>query len=815
VSVSAHPRFSFSLSGDGRKAVYLLVLFLLIAAVLGNAVFAMTEPFSDLVVIISLVAFALAMRPSDDAALGTREKWLSRARYAALFLAAATAIRLLDGPIELLVFALFLCGVDLLRTPGADGHRDLPGMQLTLLLYAVFVILQDRIPYVSSNFDSVARGYSHAASTFVPGDVSIGQGYLGLRLAVLFLLYALSLAVFAKKKSIIRLTAAAGIALLCVLAYAIAWGWIAGNSTAIHFAMLLEPFGAAHDYRLLLFALLIIPIAAYRLSAPPREIGAGVVKRALSVAAALAVVLAVASFLMIMQPASGGQEKRVIVLDSAGNMATDLPTFKSLGTATAGQFGQLPTYLKQSGYDVEVVKEITPELLKQTGTLVMINLRKDFTEDESRAIWEFVDAGGSLLLLGDHTGTKEIRDPSNKLLEPVGISLNFDSAIPVRDGWPNGYDLKPHPISAGISGDEVNVAIGASLRVTPPARAVLVGRAGYSDAGNFTNAENGFLGDMVYNPGEQMGDVILVADATYGRGRVLVFGDTTLVQNGVLARSYRFVDNIFAWMAGRSDATLWAIISSAAAVVLVAGVGLVVLRAGSGIVTTALPTIAMAVVLVVSGIAARPTEVDQATRERVGRRAVVDVSHFELGRLDRSIDALDGLLLNFVRNDYTPFVMREFSSETIDGAEVLVLPAPMQPFSPAEMDVIDAFMEGGGLLVVTAGSERPSAPYALLSHFGFELGGVPLGRADATSERWKASLWGAWPIKQEVGGGADVIAKAWEYPVMLYRQRGAGGVLVVADSAFLMNKNLEDAYTFSEENILFLRDFLTTYGGGK
>ena len=47
-----------------------------------------------------------------------------------------------------------------------------------------------------------------------------------------------------------------------------------------------------------------------------------------------------------------------------------------------------------------------------------------------------------------------------------------------------------------------------------------------------------FLGNYHYDQGERLGDVVLVATTTYGRGRIVVWGDTSAFQGG-LSSNYR------------------------------------------------------------------------------------------------------------------------------------------------------------------------------------------------------------------------------------------------------------------------------------
>ena len=56
-----------------------------------------------------------------------------------------------------------------------------------------------------------------------------------------------------------------------------------------------------------------------------------------------------------------------------------------------------------------------------------------------------------------------------------------------------------------------------------------------------TQLHNAYLGNRLHDPGEQIGDMVLVASRPYVTGWVLVFGDTSPFQNGALVTSHLFV----------------------------------------------------------------------------------------------------------------------------------------------------------------------------------------------------------------------------------------------------------------------------------
>jgi hypothetical protein len=90
------------------------------------------------------------------------------------------------------------------------------------------------------------------------------------------------------------------------------------------------------------------------------------------------------------------------------------------GSKSAGMFGNLPHFLEAMGFATEKVDTISRDGLQDAQILMMINIDKEVPQDELEAIWNFVEGGGSLLLLGDHTfykhGVKRII--LNDILDP-------------------------------------------------------------------------------------------------------------------------------------------------------------------------------------------------------------------------------------------------------------------------------------------------------------------------------------------------------------------------------------------------------------
>jgi hypothetical protein len=498
-----------------------------------------------------------------------------------------------------------------------------------------------------------------------------------------------------------------------------------------------------------------------------------------------------------------------ILFCNEGHLDWNLPIFGVYGGEKGGMFGVLLRELKFHGFEV-AVSGIDQENLSRTNVLVLINLNRKFNEKEKEIIWNFVKTGGSLLILGDHTGQDIIREPYNDLLSRVGIQFNFDSAISRISKWTNGFKHMHHYINRQILDEnDVQIWIGASLAITYPARPVIIGKNAFSDLGNISALQTGYLGDMRYAHGERLGDIVLVAEADYGQGTVLVFGDTSPFQNSALALSSAFVGRIFEYLANPEEKAWFRTIPLIDIILIIALVLLVTQKARFRICLVSVFCLSSAIFCFVAFNMTR----DPAEKfGRYPKLALIDASHFERLSLDLwgESDGFGGLIYSLLRNGFFPIVMRDFNSQRLGSAQLLVVVAPAKSFSRAEIESIEAFVRRGGQLIITVGWPDRSAVRSLLELFSFSIGNTPLGRVTAFQNKQGITLHNAWPViyDQKVG---TPLCDVWEYSVIVYSHYGKGGVLIVGDSSFLLNKNLEGMRNYVESNIIFLREFINKY----
>lgn len=312
------------------------------------------------------------------------------------------------------------------------------------------------------------------------------------------------------------------------------------------------------------------------------------------------------------------QGKKVVIYQE-GFLNWLRPEHGQYGRLSIGMYGMLPSFLRSYGIQVLVSENLSEEDLAGAQAVVLIYPNKPWQKGQLRRLWQFVRAGGSLLVLGEHTVDEAPEEGGgarfNDVLRPTSVRVAFDSATFAIGGWLHSYDTVSHPTTAGI-GDQQNefgVVIGASLGcadykpsadnklamtkgaehappdgqasaeaqadsvqadtaaahsdsdcepgidcpVEPavarlgtlrwPARPILVGRWGWADPGD-PEAGASKMGNHLYDPGERLGDLVLAAEEPLGKGRVVVFGDTSLMSNGLTINCHEYVSRLMAYL---------------------------------------------------------------------------------------------------------------------------------------------------------------------------------------------------------------------------------------------------------------------------
>jgi len=374
-------------------------------------------------------------------------------------------------------------------------HKDPTGIVRTLVLFTLLYLAWLTVPPFWHATIAVSRSLSHwLIGNALHENVTLGPSTSGLWIFLLVICHV----------------AMEACATRCWLRPMLAF--LAGSAAWLGFILLMtRQWFARQDGagiaagQVLGFLLIALPAVAIcgRKAALPVLVG----PRRLRWVHAFILAGVLASSTLLTRSLDFGKErgKRILVYGK-GYIDWKVPHFGDYGPFSGGMFGLMPKYLALDGYQVSTFEDevISAQSLAGHDILVLINLGKEqgkeWKKEEIETIWGYVEKGGSLLILGDHTNVFGLQDCFNELLARVNIRFEFDSAYPCREGWQNCIASRPHPLTSNLPGYRgLGIAIGASLTIHPPAFPVVVGRYSFSDEGFKENVMGSYLGNYAYD----------------------------------------------------------------------------------------------------------------------------------------------------------------------------------------------------------------------------------------------------------------------------------------------------------------------------
>ena len=453
---------------------------------------------------------------------------------------------------------------------------------------------------------------------------------------------------------------------------------------------------------------------------------------------------------------------------------------------------------------------------------MLINSPKDLGERERRTILDFVARGGSLLVLGDHTDVFGLMKGFNSLLGPLGIRFRFDSAYKARETWRGCQAAAPDAIAWGWDNENPGVAVGASLELSGSARPLLVGRYGFSDIGIRENVMGSFLGNYHYDKGERLGDVVLVATTTYGRGRVVVWGDTSAFQG--VSSNYsqrRRPDAGLAVAAGGVDRT--AARPGRGGARVAGGDALALDRPGHG---ERRPWSSREPARGARGpVGPQPasTESSRACRRRHGScRSLALPGQRPLqrqGQPDRSA-LYEPASLRLPRHRDGGLGPR--GDRTRRG---IAFVAPQRSFTRWRSECTAEGRGDGAVVILTVGQPDAAGSKRLLDAHGLTLLPRPMGTVtppipgEPSRTREAAQVPRRLADRDRATGdpadlpGVEIIYRHGEDVVALFRRVGRGGLLLIADTRFFSDMNVEDMSGYWLGNLALIHDLFQRYLG--
>lgn len=240
------------------------------------------------------------------------------------------------------------------------------------------------------------------------------------------------------------------------------------------------------------------------------------------------------AFLSSWEPVGRPKAGRVMIIE---RHSTWEPTTTPYGTAVYGEAG---SYNYAAAYDycgqyfqmsrLLETEAITDATLGRCDVLVIKTPTSRYAEDEIAAVVRFVERGGSLLMIGDHTNVFNMNTCLNDVARHFGFTFRNDLLF--RVGTPYEQEYQPpvvaHPIVQHVP--PMNFAVSCSI---DPGRSL--GRMVIRSVGLWSLPpayhESNYHPQAEYRPYMQFGAWCQMWSTIRGRGRVLAFADSTLFSN--------------------------------------------------------------------------------------------------------------------------------------------------------------------------------------------------------------------------------------------------------------------------------------------
>ena len=198
-------------------------------------------------------------------------------------------------------------------------------------------------------------------------------------------------------------------------------------------------------------------------------------------------------------------------------------------------YGMLSTYNYYSWtewlnyyYFVERNNEtLTTSMLENYDILILKCPTNSYSNEEVWTIVQFVERGGGLYLIGDHTDVFGMNTFLNQVSENFGIRFKTDATYELGTGMMSVYKPDPiysHPIVQNLK--QLNFMTSCTLDAPFNSENVIMGNRLISEPGTYST-EN-FFRESVASPESEYGLLLQVVAMKYGKGRVLAFSDSTV-----------------------------------------------------------------------------------------------------------------------------------------------------------------------------------------------------------------------------------------------------------------------------------------------
>lgn len=488
-------------------------------------------------------------------------------------------------------------------------------------------------------------------------------------------------------------------------------------------------------------------------------------------------------------------------------------------------YGMLSTYNyyslsewldKYYSVDKNTDKTLTLDLLKNYDILILKCPTNLYSNAEVDDIVQFVNEGGGLYLIGDHTNVFGMNYYLNQVSENFGITFKTDATYELGTGMTSIYKpdaIFPHPIVQNM--DEFNFLTSCTLSAPITSENVIIGNRLIGEPGTYST-EN-FFRESISAPDMEYGLLLQVVAVKYGGGRVVAFTDSTCFSNFCM-----FMDGYRSFNLGTVEylnrVNTYAYLNTFFAVVALASitVSLILLRKER----KAMIIYLFLVVGLLSFSIATPTfsYINSVNYSVPSPHSDYIEVCFDEQHSDFVISPSPSISLYYSTEDaYTTFYVwtqrvdciasleKKLDDAITKGCDIIVIINPIETFDTEEINSLKSYVEqGGNLLVMDGIRNSDSTANALLQNFNMGLKvdtyNYPVYNLNTTVSN--LSIGNITAPYLSIIGGENVFATNNNETLIAVTELGQGKVVVVVDSYTFSDAVMGGTFTEPDDSLM-------------
>ncbi|MBU1074269.1 GldG family protein, partial [bacterium] len=459
---------------------------------------------------------------------------------------------------------------------------------------------------------------------------------------------------------------------------------------------------------------------------------------------------------------------------------------ESYGVQTVYNYSELVRYLRHFYAVDQNFAVLGDSLLAAVDVLILKTPTKPYADAEVDAVVRFVERGGGLWLVGDHTNVFGMSTNLNRVGRHFGMTYNYDAVIDLLTYGRQYYRhprLFAHPSLRHLP--PLLLATSSSMVGPLLSQPVMIGRTLLSDQLDYS--VNAFFGDFRPSAGESFGAMLQSVAVPRGRGRVLGFSDSTIFSN------------FFMFIRGKPELALgsvaWLMSTNRFgwvrhALLAMAGIGALLLLVRLPRQHGAAPfVLQMILATLFFALTARALDRWTAAWSTLPRpHTPLPTVAFDRGKTDYDIPDIREVADESPASFHTFYVWTQRTGwipttglfeDCLAAARATVLIRPSGHYHATELaELEDHVRQGGGLLVLDSPHSRHSAAQSILQAFGMgfspaEMESVTVSPAAGGLETTELHH------VRGVTGGRPVLVASDGTAVLAYTDFGRGRVVAM------------------------------------